>query len=138
MKKLTSLQFFISKIQKKKISSALEEKLVQKLEEKTLMKNWRIVQLAQHTLSHSGQSQTQCAISLSVQLGLNVQSRSTHMSDLAWEGPWGKPKVHLARKCVLSTKSAWKVSYLMPIKGVGGRRKTHTESQSYPKIGPIL
>jgi len=38
MKKLTSLQFFISKIQKK-ISSALEEKLVQKLEEKTLMKN---------------------------------------------------------------------------------------------------
>ena len=39
MKKLTSLQFFISKIQKKKISSALEEKLMQKLEEKTLKKN---------------------------------------------------------------------------------------------------
>jgi len=39
MKKLTSLLFFISKIQKKKISSALEEKLMQKLEEKKLEKN---------------------------------------------------------------------------------------------------
>ena len=38
MKKLTSLLFFISKIQKKKISSAFEEKLMQKLEEKTLKK----------------------------------------------------------------------------------------------------
>jgi len=33
MKKLTSLLFFIRKIQKKKISTALEEKLMQKLEE---------------------------------------------------------------------------------------------------------
>jgi len=39
MKKLTSLLFFISKIQKKKISSDLEEKLMQKLKEKTLKKN---------------------------------------------------------------------------------------------------
>ena len=38
MKKLTSLLFFISKMQKKKISSALEKKLKQKLEEKTLKK----------------------------------------------------------------------------------------------------
>ena len=36
MKKLTSLLFFIIKIQKKKISSVLEEKLKQKLEEKSL------------------------------------------------------------------------------------------------------
>jgi len=42
MKKLTSLLFFISKIQKKKISSALEEKLMQKLEEKALKKFGRI------------------------------------------------------------------------------------------------
>jgi len=41
MKKLTSLLFFISKIQKKKISSALEEKLMQKLEKKALKKSWR-------------------------------------------------------------------------------------------------
>ena len=41
MKKLTSLLFFISKIQKKKISSDLEEKLMQKLKEKTLKKNWK-------------------------------------------------------------------------------------------------
>ena len=40
MKKLTSLLFFISKIQKKKISSDLEEKLMQKLKEKTLEKSW--------------------------------------------------------------------------------------------------
>jgi len=39
MKKLTSLLFLISKIQKKKISSALEEKLMQKWEEKALKKN---------------------------------------------------------------------------------------------------
>ena len=39
MKKLASLLFFISKIQKKKISSALEEKLMQKWEEKALKKN---------------------------------------------------------------------------------------------------
>jgi len=41
MKKLTSLLFFISKIQKNKISSVLEEKLMQKLEEKALKKNWK-------------------------------------------------------------------------------------------------
>jgi len=35
------LLFFISKIQKKKISSALEDKLMQKLEEKALKKNWK-------------------------------------------------------------------------------------------------
>ena len=34
MKKLTYLQFLISRIQKKKILTALEEKLMQKLEEK--------------------------------------------------------------------------------------------------------
>ena len=36
MKKLTSLRFFIGRIQKKKISSALEEKLMQKLDKKAL------------------------------------------------------------------------------------------------------
>ena len=36
MKKLTSLQFLICIIQKKKISSALEEKLMQKLDKKAL------------------------------------------------------------------------------------------------------
>ena len=41
MKKLTSSQFFISIIQKKKISSALEEKLMQKLKEKALKKSWK-------------------------------------------------------------------------------------------------
>jgi len=41
MKKLTSLQFFISEIQKKKISSTLEEKLMQKLKEKALKKSWK-------------------------------------------------------------------------------------------------
>ena len=41
MKKLTSLQFLISRIQKKKISSTLGEKLMQKLEEKTLKKSWK-------------------------------------------------------------------------------------------------
>jgi len=41
MKKLTSLQFLISGIQKKKISSALEEKLMQKQEEKALKKSWK-------------------------------------------------------------------------------------------------
>ena len=42
MKKLTSSQFFISRIQKKKISSALEENLMQKMEEEALKswKNW--------------------------------------------------------------------------------------------------
>jgi len=39
MKKLTSFLFFISKNQKKNISSALEEKVIQKLEEKALKKN---------------------------------------------------------------------------------------------------
>jgi len=39
MKKLTSLLFFISKIQKKKVSSVLEEKLMQKRKEKALKKN---------------------------------------------------------------------------------------------------
>jgi len=41
MKKLTSLLFFISKIQEKKILSALEEKLMKKLEEKALKNNWK-------------------------------------------------------------------------------------------------
>ena len=41
MKKLTSLLFFISKIQKKKVSSVLEEKLMQKRKEKALKKNWK-------------------------------------------------------------------------------------------------
>ena len=41
MKKLTYLLFFINRIQKKKIWTALEEKLMQKLEKKTLKKNWR-------------------------------------------------------------------------------------------------
>jgi len=36
MKKLTSSQFFIGRIQKKMISSALEEKLIQKLGKKGL------------------------------------------------------------------------------------------------------
>jgi len=45
MKKLTSFLFFISRIQKKKISSALKEKLMQKLEKKGLeerLKNWKL------------------------------------------------------------------------------------------------
>ena len=54
MKKLISVLFFISKIQKKKISRALEEKLMQKLKKKGLKKKLKELKSrlsAQHTLS---------------------------------------------------------------------------------------
>lgn len=50
MKKLTYLLFFINRIQKKKIWTALEEKLMQKLEKKNFeekLKKW-IARLARH------------------------------------------------------------------------------------------
>ena len=68
---------------------------------------------------------------------LSAQSRSMRNTGLVQEDPQGSLDARLARKSVLSAMLAWKVSYLRPIKGVRSRRKKHTESQNYPKYGPI-
>ncbi|KAL5133362.1 hypothetical protein HKD37_03G006698 [Glycine soja] len=80
--KLTSL------IQKKKISNALEKKLMQKLKKKPSRKVGRIRQLAQRALLLSGQVQAYRAISLSAQPRLSARR------------PTRKPR------CVLSTRLA--------------------------------
>jgi len=87
--------------------------------------------------SLSMQSRLSAHSRLAGKFKLSVQSRSTRNPGLAWEGPRGSLDVCLMRKSALSTRLAWKVNYLRPIKGVGSRRKIHTKSQSYPKHDPI-
>ena len=70
MRILISFEFFISKIQKKEITSALEEKLMQKREEKTLKKKLKI------GATHLASKISQGVSSLSSQLKLNV--KKTH------------------------------------------------------------
>ena len=87
MKKLTSLQFFISKIQKKKISSVLEEKLMQKLEEKALKKSWN-----------------------------NWTARLARAANLARVEGLASKKPTAKPKCVLSVKSHTKHDFSVKIK----------------------
>jgi len=81
MKKITSLLFFIRKIQKNKISSALEEKLMQKLEKK---KPWRKIEEVESSLNVSPK--------------LSVCPRLAYYSGLAHEKTHNKAPMHALLK----------------------------------------
>ena len=108
MKKLTSLQFFISKIQKKKISSVLEEKLMQKLEEKALKKSWN-----------------------------NWTARLARAANLARVEGLASKKPTAKPKCVLSVKSHTKHDFSVKIKLPGAyirRRKKKGKTHRVSKL----
>ena len=91
MKKLTLVQFIISRSQKKKNWSALEENLWKNVEEKALKKSWK-----NWTARSARNSGLVCNSHLADKARLSVQFRSVCRSDLAREGPREKPKARLA------------------------------------------
>jgi len=83
---------------------------MQKLEEKTLKKNWK-----------------NWRARLTCNPGLERTLAKRENSGLARSRPTRKPKGTLSTKAPAKREVAWKLSYLRPIKGVGSKGERHTK-----------